>query len=186
MEPEMKSKDLDRWCELTSIGSGHAAIAFSQLTGREIHMGPPRVFCGDDAESCEDPAVAEEWCSGVIFEFDGCIEALVAIMFRESMRDSVVRQLLGNDEEPLPRESVESVLMEVGNILASVVASSIADTLGERLLPSIPILAMEHAQRELAELAVRRSGHFEERIECELLEPGGEMGGLLILVPERR
>ncbi|MBW2272678.1 MAG: hypothetical protein JRG96_05375 [Deltaproteobacteria bacterium] len=180
----MKSKDLDQLCELAGIGAGHAAIAFSQLTGRSIQTGPPRVYGGVEAEIADDPAVAEEWCSGVVFEFEGCVEALVAIMFRESVRDSVVRQLLGSAEEPLPRESVESVLMEVGNILASCVASSIADTLGEPLLPSIPTLAMEHAQSELAELASRRSGQFEVRIECELLEPGGEMGGLVVLIPD--
>jgi len=181
----MKSKDLDPLCELASIGAGHAAIAFSQLTGRTIQMGPPRVFGGGDAPMGEDPAVAEEWCSGVIFEFDGCVEALFGIMFRESMRRSVVRHLLGNADEPLPAESVESALMEVGNILASCVASSIADTLGERLLPSIPTLAMEHAQSELSELAARRSSQVGVRIECELLEPGGEMGGLLILIPDQ-
>ena len=180
----MKSKGLDRLCELTSIGAGHAALAFSQLTGRTIQMGPPRVFGGGDAQAVEDPAVAGEWCSGVIFEFEGCVEALVGIMFRESMRDSVVRHLLGNSQEPLPAESVESVLQEVGNILASCVASAIADTVGEQLLPSIPSLAMEHAQSELAELASRRSGQFEVRIECELLEPGGELGGLVVLIPD--
>jgi chemotaxis protein CheC len=180
----MESKYLDRLCELTSVGAGHAALAFSRLTGRSIQMGPPRVFGGGDVVRAEDPAIEEEWCSGVIFEFYGCIEALVGIMFRESMRDSVVRQLLGNPEEPLPAESVESVVMEVGNILASCVASSIADTLGERLLPSIPTLAMEHAESELAELASRRSGQFAVRIECELLEPGGELGGLVVLIPD--
>ena len=38
--------------------------------------------------------------------------------------------------------------MEMGNILASHVASAIADRIGERLLPSVPSLAMDHAQVE--------------------------------------
>ena len=33
--------ELDQLRELTSVGAGHAASAFSQLTGRTIEMRPP-------------------------------------------------------------------------------------------------------------------------------------------------
>ena len=37
---------------------------------------------------------------------------------------------------------------------------------------------------DAAELASRRRGRFGVRIECELLDAGGEMGGLLVLLPD--
>ena len=42
--------ELDRLSELTAIGAGHAATAFSQLVGTTIRMGVPIVVtAGSDA-----------------------------------------------------------------------------------------------------------------------------------------
>ncbi len=133
----MNSVELDRLSELANIGAGHAAGAFSMLTQREIRMRMPRVVVveGDD-QSCD-----AGWSTGVFFEFDGCLNAVVGILFHASASEAVVRRVVGIEEGELPPHCIESALMEVGNILASHVASAIADTLGERLLPSIPTLA---------------------------------------------
>jgi chemotaxis protein CheY-P-specific phosphatase CheC len=75
-------------------------------------------------------------------------------------------------------------LMEVGNILASHVASAIADTLGARLLPSIPVLALDGAGEQLSDLASHRESSGSLRIECELADKEGELGGLVVLIPD--
>ena len=179
----MAESEIDRLSELASIGAGHAAHAFAQLTGRTITMDPPRARVGrlQAADHSEDE---EPWCSGVIFEFDGCVNAIVGILFRPSMCDAVVRQLLGaSADEEMPPETVESALMEVGNVLASHVASAIADTLKARLLPSIPTLALDGAEEQLHELAMARGTNPELRIECELTDRAGELGGLVVMIP---
>jgi chemotaxis protein CheY-P-specific phosphatase CheC len=127
----------------------------------------------------------EEWSAGVIFEFDGCVSAVMAILFRRSMCDAVVRKLIGQSDGFLPPETVESILMEVGNILASHVASAIADTLDARLLPSIPVLALEGAGEQLDALAESRESTGLLRIECELTDKEGELGGLVVLIPDQ-
>ena len=181
----MKSRDqeADRARELTSVGAGHAASAFSQLTSRTIQMRAPEVL--------RDPkwpgSVADDWSSGVFFELEGCLDAVVAILFRESVRDMVVRQMLGEPEGELSRENIEAVIMELGNILVSRVASAIADTIGERLLPSIPVLALGDAADQLAALCSAREIDPSVRIECEFTDREDELGGLLVLIPcERR
>ena len=111
----------------------------------------------------------------------------MGILFRESVRDDVVRRVLGVDsDEELTTESVEAVVMELGNIMVSRVASAIADTLGARLLPSIPVLAMEGGEEELAEMIARRPGDHLMRVECEFGEQGGRLGGMLVVVPNLR
>jgi chemotaxis protein CheY-P-specific phosphatase CheC len=79
--------------------------------------------------------------------------------------------------------------MEVGNILASHVASGIADALGSRLLPSIPSLAMEGAEEafcELIESVLGETAHRDApRIESALLDAAGALRGRLVLVPTR-
>lgn len=179
----MTEAELDRLGELANIGAGHAADAFAQLVGRSMRMHVPRVLEGPEARRTGEDFDGG-WSTGVFFEFDGCLDALVGILFREGASEAVVRSVVGepDSDHQLPLSSVESALMEVGNILASHVASAIADTLGERLLPSIPMLAMESAGETLRDLVAAREGAC-ARIECELSDDAGELGGLLVLVP---
>jgi chemotaxis protein CheY-P-specific phosphatase CheC len=166
--------------ELTSVSAGHAASAFSQLTGRTIEMRTPELLLDP-----KWPAnVADDWTSGVLFEFSGCLEAVVAILFRKPVRDIVAHQMLSESAE-LSRESIEAVIMELGNILVSRVASAIADTVGERLLPSIPVLAFEDAADQLVAVCAACGVDPGVRIECEFADREGELGGLLVLIPAR-
>ena len=174
-----RDQEADRTRELTSVGAGHAASAFSQLTGRPIQMRTPEVLRDPKWPAC----VADDWSSGVFFELEGCLDAVVAILFRERVRDVVVRHMLGDPEGTLSRESIEAVIMELGNILVSRVASAIADTIGERLLPSIPVLALGDAADQLAALCAARNIDPSVRIECEFTDREGEVGGLMVLIP---
>jgi chemotaxis protein CheC len=175
----VNDEELDQLRELTSVGAGHAASAFSQLTGRTIEMRPPELH--------RDPhwpeSAGDDWSSGVLFEFEGCLAAVVAILFREPVRDVVVRQMLGQPSDPLTRESIEAVIMELGNILVSRVASAIADTMGQRLLPTIPVLAFEGATAQLSSLCASRGMDMSARVECEFADRLGELGGLLVVIP---
>lgn len=169
----------DRTRELASVGAGQAASAFAQLVGREVQMKTPTLL--------HDPKwpanVADDWSSGVFFELEGCLDAVVAILFRDAVRDEVVRCLLGEREDALARESIEAVIMEIGNILVSRVASAIADTLGERLLPSIPVLALGDAADQLSALCGTRNVDPSVRVESEFSDAQEELGGLLVLIP---
>ncbi len=176
----MNAQDLDRMSELANIGAGHAAGAFSVLAQREIRMKVPRVVPIENTDSAGDV----DWTTGVFFEFEGCLNAIVGILFHAPASEAVVRRVVGISEGELPPHCIESALMEVGNILASHVASAIADTLGERLLPSIPTLAMNFAEAELMTLVRHREGAHPIRIECELSDGAGDLGGLLVLIPE--
>jgi chemotaxis protein CheY-P-specific phosphatase CheC len=95
----------------------------------------------------------------------------------------VVRRVVGIEEGELAPHVIESALMEIGNILASHVASAIADTIGERLLPSIPTLAMNHAEDELERFVALRPGHHPIRIESPLSDGSGELSGLVVMLP---
>ena len=178
----MNAVELDRLSELANIGAGRAAGAFSMLTRREIRMQVPRVVPVDGVS----PSVDGSWSMGVFFEFEGCLNAIVGILFHASASETVVRRVVGIEDGELPPHCIESALMEVGNILASHVASAIADTLGERLLPSIPTLAMNFAENELLAFVAHHSGDHPIRIECELRDGVGDLGGMLVMIPEER
>jgi len=174
-------RELDRLSELANIGAGHAADAFAQIVGERVSMRVPRVARWGSTET--DHALDASWQTGVLFELEGPVRALVGILFRPAMRDTLLTRLLGGIDPDLSDEIRDSALMEVGNILASHVASAIADTLRVRLLPSIPSLETEGAA---AAFEARCAGRSPTgiRIESELAGPDGQVGGLLVLAPE--
>lgn len=180
VEQALDRLELDRLSELANIGAGHAASAFAMLTGRTIRMDVPKVLERDAAPV--RPA-ARPWTTGVIFTFEGCIEATVAILFHAAASEMVVRRVVGMEEGELSPHVIESALMEIGNILASHVASAIADTIGERLLPSIPTLAMNHAEHELEGFVDLQAGLHPVRIESPLCDESGELRGLVVMIP---
>jgi chemotaxis protein CheY-P-specific phosphatase CheC len=181
---------IDRLTELANIGAGHAAGAFAQLVGRTIWTEVPLVAQGDESSFARPVLRAQDrlespWCTGVFFEFDGCLDALVGILFPEKASEALVRRIVGIEDGEIEPAMIESALMEVGNILASHVASAIADTLGARLLPSIPILAMEDADEAFSDWVESRVGPGALRIESGLRDETNALRGRLILVPTR-
>ena len=185
-ESKAESKaEIDRLAELANVGAGHAAAAFAQLVGETIRIEPPVVVVGGGPPAAPKPIGQVEWCTGVFFEFEGCLDAVVGILFPGASSERLVRRIVGIESGELAPAMIESALMEVGNILASHVASAIADTLRERLLPSIPSLAMDDAEGALATWIEDRVGADAPRIESQLHDDRFELRGRLILVPTR-
>ena len=179
-------REVDRLSELANIGAGHAATALARLAGRPVWTRVPRVrsLVAEDSEEAVPPVSPSVGRSGIFFELEGCFGALVGILFRTPQCEAVARSLLDTGESDLDPALVRSALCEVGNILVSHLASAIADTVGERLLPSTPTLAMGDADRELLVLSEQRAGEHPICIECELTDERGELGGLLVLIPD--
>lgn len=169
---------MDEFVSLAAAGAERAAEAFAQLVGEPIEALDPIVSASGASHELGDPAA-----TGVFFELDGCLDAIVGIVFPARSSDALVRRIVGIESGELEDTIVESALMEVGNILASHVASAIADRLGERLLPSIPSLAMAHGHTELERFIERLAGADAARIESGLANTDGSVGGFLVLAP---
>lgn len=173
--------ELDRLTELANIGAGRAADAFAQIVGCTMWIGVPAVRVGEPFISPGACAVSR--ASGIFFQLDGCLDALIGILFSEATTENLARKLLGIEEGELEPEMTESALMEVGNILASHIASAVADTLGERLLPSVPTLVLHDVEEAFREFVTASMGPDVVRIESELFDQEHTICGRLILVP---
>ena len=183
MHPDYKA-EIDRLAELTYVGAEQAADAFAQLVDRTIHADVPVVIAPDASggEARFDDETAGS-STGVFFEFEGCLEAVVGILFPGPASEALVRRIVGIESGELVPAVIESALMEVGNIVASHVASGIADALNSRLLPSIPSLAMENAEEALRSFIEAIAGPDALRIESAFSDDIGEISGRLVLVP---
>ena len=179
VEPIFNEAALDRLRELASIGAAHAATAFARLMGRTVRMEVPRM------RTRGEPGSALDCDSGVFFEVEGGLGGVIALLFPPGARAALLRRLLGAGSAANDRELQASALREFGNILASHVVSAIADTLGTRILPSIPVLALESVGSALASLLAHRGREGEAlRFECEIFDGEGELRGLVVLVPD--
>ena len=177
-DPWADKVNFDRLVELTGFGGVRAAEALAQLVGQPIHSRPPSILEEGVAATSSDV-----YSVGVFFEFEGCLEAVAGIVLPGHASESLVRRMVGAESGALPAPLFESALMEVGNILASHLASAIANRIGEPLLPSVPSLTVENAVDAFEAFAVSRLGLEVRRIEAELADASGELSRCLLLAP---
>jgi chemotaxis protein CheC len=173
MQP-LPQEDLDRLCELATLGASLASVALGKLVDLKVYSGTTRV-CRPT-----DPIGTDCWSTGILFEAEGDLTGVVAIVLPEDRCEFATERMLGREDAPM--ELVESALREFGNIIASHTVSAMADALDATILISIPTLAIRRAGAMLGALIAERSAPV--RIETDLLGPGGEIEALLVFVPE--
>jgi chemotaxis protein CheC len=185
---EIDERELDRVRELTNIGAGHAATAFAEIVGRPCRMRVPTVrLLPPEASGSAFVASSHDdehgaMC-GVFFEVEGGLGGVLALLLPAASREWLLRALAPEDR--VPPETEPSALRELGNMLISHAVSAMADTLGTRIMPSIPVLAMEDALSALASLvSLRAAGGARLRIETEISDAEGRYRGLLVFVPD--
>jgi chemotaxis protein CheY-P-specific phosphatase CheC len=183
MTMESDERQLDRMRELASIGAGHAANSLARLLGRPIWMGVPKLHpLNQDRVPVASQAIAEEGGSGVFFELEGGINGMVALVFTAQSIAPLVRKMLGDDAD-ISNEASRSVMREIGNILVSSHASAMADTLGTRILPSVPLLTEEDLPKALtAAIGFRAHESMGFVIESELFDAEGEVRTFLLMM----
>jgi chemotaxis protein CheY-P-specific phosphatase CheC len=174
INPPRSQAEIDQLCTLASIGAGFASTAFSLLLGGTVLNRAPRV-CGPG-----DPTESDRWCTGIVFEAEGDMTGLVAIVLPAPDRDLAVQLMVGYADPH--DELVESALRELGNIIASHTVSAIADSLDATILLSVPTLVMEDAGAVLTSLIDQRGAEI--RVETDLYRPDGALGALLVFVPD--
>ena len=175
---EFSHDEREQLYELTSIGASHASMAFTLLLHRAIAPSVPQ-FVDLDEYSADD-----NWKTGVIFQADGELSGLVAILLPAHSCD-IVSERLVHDEDPGDYDHViESALRELGNIVASHTMSAIADRLGGRILLSVPVLVMDGADTAFASMLRDRGA--KHCVECELTDAASEIHVRLIFAPESK
>jgi chemotaxis protein CheC len=172
--PPLSQSEIDRLCALASVGAGLASTAFGRLLGGTVANRVPRV-CGP-----ADPPDSNRWCTGIVFEADGDLTGLVAIVMPGPDRDLAVEMMVGQSD---PNDQiVESALRELGNIIASQTVSAIADSLGATIMLSVPTLVMQDAESVLLSLITQRGSWI--RIETDLYRPDNQLSVQLVFAPD--
>jgi chemotaxis protein CheY-P-specific phosphatase CheC len=158
--------------ELSALGAASAANALGLILGRDVVSGAQRQV----KSALYRPS--GDWSAGVIFEADGFLSGLVAILLPSPSRATFSALVAGDPSEG----AIESALRELGNIVASHTVSAIADDLGESILLSVPTLAMDGADGFLVTLIGERKAAY--CFESDLFGSDGERVAAIVFVPD--
>ena len=173
-----REAELDRLCELASIGAGWAAAALTQLLGRTVTSEVPAL------RELEHPSEKGPWRTALVFETEGPLAGVIALLLTRASVAQATGMLLGGAAE-VSETMADSALRELGNIVASQTVSAIANTIGGRVMLSIPTLIHDDAERALeAVVALRRNERSAPCIECALSDPSQEVRALLVFAPD--
>jgi chemotaxis protein CheC len=131
--------------EIFSIGIGRAAATLSELIGTRIELSVPRVALRMleaeefQVQSPDGPDVAVSPDVAIIQDFRGDLSGRSALVLPHASGLRLA-QLLGEVAQPVDELDLEmsGILTEVGNIMLNSVLGALANTVGTRLVYSVP------------------------------------------------
>ncbi|WP_152656374.1 chemotaxis protein CheC [Oceanobacillus sp. CFH 90083] len=138
--------------EIGNIGAGNAATSLSQLLGSKIDMMVPNVEIADFNEVIDLVGGPEQPIVGLMFQVEGEITGVMAIVVDVEEAEYFVQKLTHNKDFQLSEQTngaeleiAMSALSEIGNILTGSYLSALSDFTGMNLQPSIPHLGIDMA-----------------------------------------
>lgn len=170
--------------EVGNIGIGNAATALAEFLNSKVTVTVPRATFVPLEELFHYLEDAEEVVVAVLLRVEGDLSGTVLFAFSETSALKLISQLLGQPVESL--EAIggmgESVLMEVGNILAGSFLNAISLMSNLTFIPGVPLLTIDMLA-SIVSSSLLGSGMLEDTvllIETKLSQEGDEISGNLL------
>ena len=180
---------IDALKEASTIGSGHAVTALSQLLDKKIMITVPEVKVIPVREVPEilgDPeAPVTAACLRILGDASGHILLLFPQSSALALVDLLLKQPIGSTK--VLSEMGESVLKEVGNILTGSYLCALTEFLGISLLHSVPSLAFDMIGAILDSIVIemQQGTNYALCIETEFMETNTSLvKGYFLLIPD--
>jgi chemotaxis protein CheC len=142
----------DLLTEVGTIGTGHAATAMADLIGKKITITVPHVELVSFDRVANFVGGPEQILACVYLEVLGDLPGTVLVMFDEKTACRLLSSLISGD--PIEFFSLsalqQSALKEIGNILAGSYLSALGDFSNQRMVVSVPNLAVDMADAVLS------------------------------------
>ncbi|MGI9592426.1 MAG: chemotaxis protein CheC [Myxococcota bacterium] len=162
---------------LAYVAAGRAAAAFASFLGEDLRAHEPRLCASSGV------ATAGRGETGVIFEVEGEVNGLMALLLPRGGRDWLAAALCPGQDPHGPM--ADSALGETGNIVASHAVSAMADHLGATVTLSPPTLVGADADRVFGRMLDERRARCEGvTTQTELCAADGSRRALLLFAPD--
>lgn len=145
---DFTEEQIDALREVSNIGAGHAATALAQFTDQRIMISVPeiRVVRAGEAEAAVGGDGGE--VAAVRMSMLGDLTGTTLLMFDKEVAlvlcDRMLGRELGSSSEL--DDMAESVLKELGNILAAAYMNALAKLMGMALMPTVPELLVDASE----------------------------------------
>lgn len=174
--------------ESGNIGSGHAAIALSQLIGSKINVAVTNV---EIMEFEKISAKLREDClpiAGIYLRVLGDLQGAILLVFRRdgalALADVLLKQKIGTTKVLMELES--SALKEAGSILSCAYLNALSDMMKLTLIPSVPRIAFDKVDTVMQSVFERylKDVDLIVGIETEFIEASARIKGHFLFMPD--
>jgi len=129
---------IDQLKEIMNIGASHASTALSQLVNQKVALTIPYAYIDKTLNIDKYFKLTNEKVSSAAIRIFGEISGLMYFLFSHENEEQLIKLLIGDIEDPKERmEMEESVIKEVGNILAGASLTAFSRFLNMSLLHSV-------------------------------------------------
>lgn len=156
----LSSFQLDALKEVANIGAGNSATALSVLLQTKIDMAIPNLNLIEFNTVLDN--YKENVVVAILVKILGDIQGSTLYIFEEEIALNMISKLTYQNEKFIS-EMGESVLKEIGNIVASSFMNSIADFTKLKITASVPAIANDMLSAILSSTFIE-AGQFEDYI----------------------
>jgi len=185
---ELSEFQLSALSEVGNIGSGHAAIALSQLIGRKIMVAVTKVQVLDIEEFPKILGGEKTLIAGVCLRVLGDVQGMILLaLVRDSamgLIDVLTNQKIGTTK--ILDEMGQSALKETGTILSASYLNALCDLMKIYLIPSVPKMLYDRVETVLQTVfgSLRKESDVVIGIETEFVEASTRIKGYFLFMPE--
>ncbi|ADC65233.1 CheC, inhibitor of MCP methylation [Ferroglobus placidus DSM 10642] len=177
-------EELDVLREVGNVGVGNASTALSQLLGKTIEISVPRVIIAKLNEIGEYIKPDEVIVGTVVGlnDLENNTPGYLYLVFPSETSNKIAEILVGDTSD---KSMVESVVMEISNILASHFCDAIATMLNTVLIPTPPNYAEDYSIAVIDALIAKLAERSDSIIifETELKDEQSVIDIILMLIP---
>ena len=187
---ELTEFQLSALAEAGNIGSGHAAIALSQLIGRKIMVAVTNVRILPIDNYTRLIGKSDSLIMGIYLRVLGDVQgAILLVLLREpalNLIDVLMNQKIGTTK--ILGEIEQSALKEAGSILSASYLNAISDLMKLTVIPSVPRMSFDRAEVVFESVfePLRRDSDVVIGIETEFVEATTRIKGHFIFMPDRQ
>lgn len=187
---QLQDMHLDVLKEIGNIGSGNAASSLSELLQCETDITVPSVKMLEFSEAVNFLGGPENVAIGMLVDIRGDITGMMLYVLQESFASKMTSTLFGTPIQDITNmsEMEQSLISEVGNIMAASYVNAISQLTGMSIDISTPGITVDMVGAILSVPAIEfaQVGNKVLFIDDSFVIGSGEIKSNMILVPEMK
>ncbi|MEA4892923.1 MAG: chemotaxis protein CheC [Peptococcaceae bacterium] len=185
---DLNDMQLDALREIGNIGSGNAASSISLMLNRQVDIAVPVVRILDYQEVVENLGGPEQLLIGLLLSLQGQVTGMIMFLLHKDFAHLALNTLIGAEfDETSPLDEMgQSVIQEIGNIMAASYVNAIASLTGLEITISVPELCVDMAGAILSVPAIYYANISDKiiYIEDEFGHAEKRAASHILLIPE--